>query len=484
MLDLPTKIYEPAVPLWEHQLEALAKMKGKVGFAILMAMRTGKSATLLADFGQMELDGQVQDLLVIAPAGVCHTWPKAVREHGSADLQARLAVHVWESKPMAPKKAAPFLANLKGPRCLIVNIEALSSKTSKARPVCEKFLSQRRNMVAIDESTTIKNYKAKRTKYITKVLGPIANYRRILSGLATPRSPLDLYCQFEFLDWHILQQGSFVAFRNKYAVMKTDWFGGRRVDHVVGFHAGTEERLRALIEPYSCRVEFRPKIPSTYSMREIELTEDQAKAYQEMLEFATTQLASTDHVTATVVVAQIGKLHQILCGHVIDENGVEHQLPENRTAALIDELTDYSGKAIVWFTYVTDLERCAKAVEKEFGQGCVARFYGGNKATRENDEDRFQNDPRCQFMFATAGAGGRGRTWSVADRVVYFSTSYDLEHREQSEQRPLGVEKDRQVDFVDFVVPNSVEMKILKALREKINMATAINGDTYKEWLI
>lgn len=484
MLDQTTPLYEPAVPLWPHQREALAKMKSKVGFALLMAMRTGKSATLLADFGQMELTGQLHDLLVIAPAGVCHTWPTAIEEHASADLKARMAVHVWESKPMAPKKAAPFLANQKNPRCLIVNIEALSSKTSKARIICEQFLSQRHNMVAIDESTTIKNYKAKRTKYITKVLGPKAHYRRILSGLATPRSPLDLYCQFEFLDWHILKQGSFVAFRSKYAIMKTDYWGGRRVDHVVGFQDGTEDRLRALIEPYSYRVEFRPKIPSTYSMRQIELTDEQDRAYQEMLEFATTQLASADHVTATVVVAQIGKLHQILCGHVVDENGIEHQLPEKRTAALLDELGDYSGKAIVWFTYVTDLERCAKAVEKEFGEGCVAKFYGGNKSTREKDENRFKKDPRCQYMFATAGAGGRGRTWSVADRVIYFSTSYDLEHREQSEQRPLGVEKDRQVDFVDFVVPNSVEMKILKALRGKIDMATAINGDTYKEWLI
>jgi SNF2 family DNA or RNA helicase len=173
-----------------------------------------------------------------------------------------------------------------------------------------------------------------------------------------------------------------------------------------------------------------------------------------------------------------------LCGHVQDEEGIEHEIPENRTQALMDELEDYQGKAVVWFTYVQDLLRCQKRIKEEYGPKSVALFYGGNADDREEDEEKFKTDPTCRFMLATAGAGGRGRTWSVADRVIYFSNSDNLEYREQSEQRGLGVEKTRGVDYVDLVVPGTVDVKILEALRAKINMATAINGDNYREWLI
>jgi SNF2 family DNA or RNA helicase len=253
---------------------------------------------------------------------------------------------------------------------------------------------------------------------------------------------------------------------------------------VVGYKKGTNEKLAKIIEPYSYRVQFRPKVPSTYSIREVEMTKEQAKAYAEIKQFATTQISKTAYVTASAVISQILRMHQILCGHVQDEEGNEHEIPENRTQALIDELEDYSGKAVIWFTYVQDLIRCRRRLEKEYGVKSTASFYGGNADDREIDEEAFKNDPACRFMVATAGAGGRGRTWSVADRIIYFSNSDNLEHREQSEQRGLGVEKTRGVDYVDLVVPGTVDMKILEALRAKINMATAINGDNYREWLI
>jgi hypothetical protein len=50
--------------------------------------------------------------------------------------------------------------------------------------------------------------------------------------------------------------------------------------------------------------------------------------------------------------------------------------------------------------------------------------------------------------------------------------------------RPLGVNKEKQVDYIDLIVPGTVETKILEALRKKIDMASVINGDNYREWLI
>lgn len=477
--------YNSPVKAYPHQKEALQKMAGCESFALLMAMRTGKTKVILDDFGTMELEGKTQDMLVIAPAGVYRTWLDAMREHFSADLKDRAFVHTFSSS--ANKKERMELdtllnGNIEGPRILLMNIEALS-RPGPARGICEKFLKQRSGYVVIDESTTIKN-KSKRTDYVIKFIRPLATYRRILSGLATPRSPLDLYYQFEFLDWEILGWRSYYTFRAAVAIMQVQQFGGRYVQIVVGYRPEAVAELQKLIEPASFRVPFRPDIPSTWSIREVEMTEEQKFHYDEIKEFATTQLSETAHVTATIVIAQLMRMHQVLCGHVGDEDGNQHIIPEYKTDELMALLEDYAGKAIIWCSYNFDVMKLTRRITMEYGNESVARFWGGNQNSREKEEAQFKNNPQCRFMIATPAAGGRGRTWDCADLVIYYSSTDNLEHRDQSEQRAMGIGKKRQVDFVDLIHPNTVEMKILEALRKKINMSSAINGDNYKSWII
>ena len=487
--------YKPQRKADENQAKALAKMRGKKAFALLMAMRMRKSKVLVDDFGEMELAGKVQDLMVIAPAGVYRTWIDVLKSDLSEDLKERVVVHVWQSGSGVglERDRKKFLA-AKEPRVLLMNIEALSRKGA-AREFSKGFLNQRANVLAVDESTKIKN-NSERTKFIIKALKPLADYRRILSGLVAPRAPTDLYFQFDFLDSNILGWKSWYLFRAHVAYMKLQFLGGRSVELIDkeqgnnGYKPEAIEELKELTEPYSHRVEFRPKVPTTYSIREVSMTEAQEKAYKEMKEFATTMLANESHVTATVVIAQIMKLHQILCGHVKDENGVEHEIPENKTAELMELLEDYGGKAIIWCSYDFDIRKVAKALEEEYGEGSVARFWGGNVKTREAEVKAFKTDPRCRFIVATPDSGGMGQTWDMADLTVYYSSKDNLEHRDQSEQRAMGRDKARGVDVVDLVCPGTIEWRedggpcILKALRQKMNMASTINGDNWREWVV
>jgi len=118
------------------------------------------------------------------------------------------------------------------------------------------------------------------------------------------------------------------------------------------------------------------------------------------------------------------------------------------------------------------------------GRDAVALFYGGNRKEREEEERRFKTDPACRFMVATPAAGGKGRTWDVADLVVYYSSTNDLEHRAQSEERPRNVGKVKPIHYVDLVVPGTVDEKIIQALRAKIDLAAVVTGDAWREWLI
>ena len=67
-------------------------------------------------------------------------------------------------------------------RILIMNVEALS--TTKGTAFAYKFISAYNTLMAIDESTTIKNPKAKRTKNILK-LAQHSKYRRILNWFSS-----------------------------------------------------------------------------------------------------------------------------------------------------------------------------------------------------------------------------------------------------------------------------------------------------------
>lgn len=476
----------------EKQQEALDASAGRKVFAYLMAMRTGKTKVTLDDFGRVEDAGLVDDLFIIAPAGVYETWARAIHEDWPDALIARSRIHVWKSgNYSSQKRRAEFRAFMDwrgGPRVFIMNIEAISMSETACNAALA-FCRKRRIYCAIDESTIIKNPSAECSKFCVKELAPLTEYRRILSGLITPKSPLDLYAQFKFLDTNILGYDKYVAFRARYAIIQRKDFGGRIVPVVVG-HRDTEQ-LAAKIAPHSFRVRLEDCYdlpPTTYQIRNVPLTKAQEKAYKELKEFATTQLASGDSVTATVVIAQITRLHQILCGHTTDEEGNFHEIAELRTKTLLDLLEEHDGKAIIWCSYDYNVRKVAEALHKRYddtlGPNCVARFWGGNRDTREDEEAMFKTDPRCRFMVATASAGGRGRTWDVADLTIYYSSTNDLEKRSQSEERPKAVGKTTSVLNIDLQVPGTVEEKFIYALRNKINLASIINQDNYREWLV
>jgi SNF2 family DNA or RNA helicase len=478
-------VYTPAYKPRAKQEEALKKLWSKEAFGLLMSMRTGKSKVILDDFGQLELLDKVDDLCIIGPAGALPPWLSEIDRHASYDLKQRVRAHLWRSGGgVHHNRALTALMEHPGPRVLLMNIEALSS-VKRARETLLEFLRQRRTMVAIDEATVIKSPSAARTKFVLQAVAPLADYRRILSGLLTPKSPLDAYAPFAFLDWRIIGQRSYYAFRNRYATMRTEFYGGRSIQIVDGYR--NIEELQSRIAPYSyrCTLEDCYDVPEKiYMLREVELTPEQKRIYDDLKAFATAQLDATSHVTATVVIAQIVRLHQVLCGHTMDEQGHYHEIPENRTAALIELLSETDEKACIWVSYDADIHRVARALRKEFGENSVARFWGGNRNVREEEEARWKSDPGCRFMVATPAAGGRGREWSAANLVIYYSNGYNLEWRSQSEDRPQAVGKSQHVTYIDLIVPKTVDEKILRSLRQKINLATAITGENWRKWVL
>ena len=478
---------EPPHRRWDHQQRAIEKMSGRAAFALFMDMRTGKTKVVLDEFSDLVVTGKLSQLLVVAPAGAYRTWEGAAREHLSPAMLRRSALATWAAgdSQKATDKLKAFLGR-PGPKILLVNVEALSG-VERAQDLCLTFVKAAPTMVVVDESTTIKDKATKRTRFCMR-LAPHATMRRILSGLPTPQSPLDLYSQFAFLDQSILGF-SFAAFRARYAIMKRVPFGpGRRmIDVVDGYH--NLEHLQQTIEPHSFRVrldECYDLPPKMYIRREVDMTSEQEKFYAQMKKYARVQLEQEESVTATIVLVQILRLHQVLSGHVTTDDGNLIDVAEGKTEETLKILAEHPPpkKAVIWVAYDRSVGKVADALTKTYGAGIVARFWGGNSSEREAEEWRFRRDPRCRFMVATAASGGRGRTWSEADLVIYYANTHSLEHRLQSEERPQAIGKTQSVAYFDLVCPGTVEDKILTALRAKMSLSDAITGDDWREWVV
>ena len=207
--------------------------------------------------------------------------------------------------------------------------------------------------------------------------------------------------------------------------------------------------------------------------------------YQDMKKLALATLNEAgDQASSSMVVGQMSKMHQILCGQVIDDDGVVREVPTMRMEALLDTVRESGRQTIVWCAYRSNVRAVAHALREEFGPGCVSEFYGDTSSdARQRAIDDFQ-EGRTHFFVATPHTAGRGLTLTAAKTVVYYSNSYDLELRSQSEDRCHRIGQTESVTYVDLMVPGTLDGKIVEALRRKINVAAEILGDGYKEWLI
>ena len=494
----------PPPPLRNHQKTALERLREKPeAFSLFMEMGTGKTATILAEWGERTLSGDTPDLLVIAPAGAYRNWwadrgenrPSELKKHLDVDLYKKVLIYGWISGmgATAKNKLKQFLDS-RQPRAFFVNIEAISS-VEKARQAIIDFMAPGRTMLVIDESSRIRTPDSARTDWLVRVSGK-AKSRRIMSGLPTPKAPTDLFSQMEFLDVRILGHRSYFTFRQHYAVMRQIRTGqlkklksGKTVPATAWVDVAyrNEEELAARIAPHSYRIlksECLDLPPKLYMPpREVEMTDEQAKAYRELVSQATTELECGAAVSPKRKITQILRLHQVLQGFVKSDDGVIRYIKSNRIRALLEVLEEAAGKVVIWVSYDESVRAVTEALEREYGPGSVARYWGGNLKTRHEDEVRYLGDPRCRFMVSTPAAGGIGNTWVVGQLAVYLSGTPDLEHRLQSEDRTHRDGQTGQATYQDFYVPGTVDERIMEINREKIDMASALLGDGYREWL-
>ena len=468
---------------YAHQLKALEMSWNKEVFAYFMEMGTGKSKVLLDNVAMLFDKGKINSVLIVAPKGVYKNWyDSEIPEHLPKHIDRNVVL--WKAlitKEQKSKLDSLFVQDFTKLQIFIMNVEALS--TRKGLDFAHQFLNVRKALFAIDESTTIKNPGAKRTKNIIQ-LSTLGKYRRILTGSPVTKSPLDLYTQCRFLDPWLLGHQSYYSFRTRYALMRNMNFNGRSVNVVVGYQRLAE--LAESLKPFSYRVlkdDCLDLPPKTYMKRIIQLTPEQKKVYEEMKK---TALATLNGKTVTTmnVITQLMRLQQITCGHFKADDDSVQKIKSNRITELMDVLEEMEGKAIIWAHWRHDIDIIVKSIEDKY-PGSVVTYYGDT--TTEDRQKAIQKiqDPesKVRFLVGTPQTGGYGITLTGASTMIYYSNGYDLEKRQQSEARIDRIGQEKPMTYIDILAEDTIDEKIVKSLRKKVNIATEIMGEELKAWI-
>jgi SNF2 family DNA or RNA helicase len=469
---------------YQHQSDALRKSWDKKEFALFAEMGTGKSKILIDTVAMLYDRGDITGLLVVAPKGVYKNWetielPKHLPEHIIHD------VIVWD--PSVTKRNLEYLgealADDENLKILVMNVEAFS--TDKGTAFATRFLRSRKVLMAVDESTTIKNGKAKRTKNLTKS-GRHATHRRIMTGSPITKTPMDLYSQCAFLDEWALGFSSFYSFQSRYCRLLRRSVGAHSFNQVVGYQNLNE--LTDRLDKFAFRILKKDCLDlpeKVYTKRLVQLTDEQAGIYSRVKKAAMAELEGKV-LTAQNVLTQILRLQQICSGYFKADDGTVIEMKSDKFDELLSVLEEVNGKVIIWANYTYDIQMITRALAKEYGPTSVGAYYGETTPEQRQQMVKDFQDPvhPLRFFVGQPRTGGYGLTLTEASTVIYFSNNYDLEVRLQSEDRAHRIGQRNNVTYIDIVTEGTVDEKILRALRDKINVATEVLREGHKEWLL
>lgn len=460
-----------------------------------MEMGTGKSKVAIDDMGVWLMAGEINAVLITAGAGSYLDW---VAKHIPENMPADVPHEILEWSSPTDNQERRMRERIRRPvrgvlLILVVNIEALGTSPRAQRLVTE-FVSRHRVYAIIDESTTIKNHESRRVEFLESIRGHIP-VRRIMTGSPITQNPLDLWGQYMFLGTELLGSSNYFAFRAKYAVTKTMEtrprkskdgkrdIPGRRISVVVGFR--NVDELKEKLKESSYRVlkeECLDLPPKIYEYCDVEMTDQQAMMYDEMKRYASAMIGEGVYMTAESAITQLIRLQQLLCGWARADDGQLIRVPTNRVDRLLDVL-DETDSAIVWCSYRNSVDDVIEAIDRRHGKGSALR-YDGSVPPRQRPQvvADFQNK-KAPFFVGTQAAGARGITLTRTGTVVYYSNTPNLEHRLQSEDRAHRDGQTRAVTYVDLRTRGTIDDRWIKLLKEKVDIASTVLGDTLKEWL-
>lgn len=429
------------------------------GVALLMEMGTGKTLTAIGITGILSQFGLINKVMVVAPLSILGVWESEFAQFAAFPYSLTIL------KGTSDKKRQ-MLKNIKGDglQVIVVNYES-------ARVLEDELLQFDADLIIADEAHKIKENRSKQSKVMHE-LGDNASYKLLLTGTPITNKELDIFSEYRFLNSYVFGT-SFYSFRNRYFDMVG--YG----QHIPRFRRWMLEDFLQRMHSIAYRVTKAecldlPEI--TEEVRAIQLEPKAMKLYDELEEDSFTELKGSE-VTAANVLTKLLRLSQVTGGHLTDDESSCHQISTAKLDALsdiIDSAVEEGRKLVVMARFVPELNDIEALLQKKNIGHAVIR--GGVK-DRAGEVERFQNDPECMVFVGQIAAAGLGITLTASSTMVFYSLDYSMANFDQAKARIHRVSQTENCHYIYLVAESTVDRKVLRALRGKVDLAKMLVDD-------
>lgn len=481
-----------------HQLEDLEHTKDKPFYGMHWEMGLGKTKYALDLAAYLWNCQRVGQMLFITKNGVDKQFiEEAIPTHLPL-LEKQFITDNWNGDSHCWRVLKKYGSTLND-RLFIAAINCEALGTPKGRAAVMALVKNRPTYLAVDESQEFAGLTATRTKNLLQI-APLCPWRRTFTGTPTGGNPLHLYPQMAILSTQMIPE-SIWSFEYKYCVKQDSkiWYKDkltgvakeRTIKQTVGFK--NLDNLESRISPYVSRrlkadcIDLPPKIYKTLAF---DLNEQERALYQRVKNQTLVEIAAGKYVDTEMGATKLLRLHQVSCGFAVFEDlitgeGGQALLPNpSRLKCLLSYLKMCQGKAIIWSRFSLSIDMIMKAVAEEFGAGSVVQYDGRiTDNVKHANKTRFLQERECRFFVGQQRAGGVGLDLPVAQDVFYYSNDHRLITRLQSEDRAHRIGSKGAVTYYDLCATNTVDGRIIKALKERFDIAAQLAGDQLRSWI-
>ena len=530
---------------YDHQIEDYKKLYDKPFGALFHEQGTGKSKAAIDIASNLFLEEKINAVLLIAPNGVQRQWAnEQIPEHSPVDTH--IMVWNNKSSKVYRRIMEEFILDpIDKLKWFCVNVEVFQTKNHMRRFI--EYVINNRTMIIVDECTRIKNPAANRTtnivynlakvmKHGKKVVGvkPYSLYRLILTGMMVTNSPYDLWSMFEFLD-HNYFKCNYYAFRIRYGIEVRDshphtgrifsrgmrynemvsihkyYEGGKAISVIAYLMQTSESNIQFVIDnpkllsPYKHLDELKEKInpvssiarkedcldlpPKIYERLLCEMNSEQKRIYKELKkEFLS--VYNEHELTVMNKVSLVGRLQQVNGGFFPyqDSNGkarVEQIMSSNPKMNVLKRDLEEAGneKIIIWARFVAEIKLIHLELTKAFPEKRIEMYYGGVwKELRPAIIEDFKKG-LIDILVANTRTAGVGLNLQKSHFHYYYSNSFSIEDRLQSEDRSHRSGQTSPVLYKDIIMENTVDEKVYSVLQAKKNLVDYFRSNSLKSFI-
>lgn len=531
---------------YEHQEETFERFKDATEMGIFFEQGLGKSAVSLRIAAHKFKKGDIDACLIVAPNGVHKQWfieqvplwldyyqcrYEAQLLGGKAgknsrpfrDPKALQVVCVNIDTFSTPKKweEIALWANYK--KTFIILDEATTIKSVK---------SQRTQRMLYAFNTVHRRGKA----ILASIPKSVA--RAVLTGTPTTEGPFDLWAIFEFLRPNYFKR-NYYSFQNHYGLFYTmvvesmgddgkpvlrsfpslikepvweqirscksygEAFANFGVTEDTYRDVVSQERysgpyrhadeLKAAIAPVSVfkTLEECVDMPGkNYERKILDMNPEQARMYREMEDELLTQYGTYESSAASRLIAYI-RLQQITSGFL-------------SATKIVDEETDIiPSRELIWIGNTNPkLEQMYSLIETETPVCPVIVITRFSAEAARIYDDLYKKMPcmlytgwkkvgnmedfqagKFDVLIANERAISRGFNLQISHSTHFYSNTFSLEDRLQTESRTYRIGQKNKVRYTDYLYLDTVDMKIVASLRQKRELLDYMRGVSVKDFL-